>query len=314
MNLQADWRPEPNDWLALEAAADRLPLQQSWAYGDAMAAWGACVRRLILRREGESLAFAQIVDRRFFGLVRIGGLFRGPVFCSDGIDDVAREAVMAIALTWHRPLKGRFLFAMPELEDTEAAQALMRRLGLRQVVTGYSTIWLDLAPDLATLRSTLAQKWRNALNAAERADIAVTIAGRKPRDYRWLLDREDAQRGQRGYHGLPTDLVPLYAAAVEDRGGRAVVAATASHGEDRLAGALFLIHGPSATYMVGWNGAMGRKLGAHNLALWCGIEALKERGVRWLDLGGVNTAEGAGIARFKLGLGGEVVTLAGTFL
>ena len=312
--MESDWRPESRDWLALEAAAGRLPLQQSWAYGEAMAAWRAGVHRLILRGDGEPLAFAQIVDRRLFGLARVGGLFRGPVFCRDDIDDVTRAAVMAPILARHKPLRARFLFTMPELRDTEAARALMRGLGRKQVVTGYSTIWLDIAPDLDSLRSDLAQKWRNALNAAERADIDVTIAGRKPRDYRWLLDQEDAQRGARRYHGLPTELIPLYAAAVEERGGRAVVAVTASHGDDRLAGALFLVHGLSATYMVGWNGALGRKLGAHNLVLWRGIEALKDRGIRWLDLGGVNTAEGAGIARFKLGLGGEVVTLAGTFL
>jgi hypothetical protein len=36
--------------------------------------------------------------------------------------------------------------------------------------------------------------------------------------------------------------------------------------------------------------------------------------VRSLDLGGVDTARGAGLARFKIGSGGAVVTLAGTYL
>jgi len=36
--------------------------------------------------------------------------------------------------------------------------------------------------------------------------------------------------------------------------------------------------------------------------------------VRTLDLGGVDTARGAGLARFKLGTGGAVVTLAGSYL
>jgi lipid II:glycine glycyltransferase (peptidoglycan interpeptide bridge formation enzyme) len=41
---------------------------------------------------------------------------------------------------------------------------------------------------------------------------------------------------------------------------------------------------------------------------------LQQRGVRLLDLGGVNTQRSAGIARFKLGTGGRVLTLAGTYL
>ena len=39
-----------------------------------------------------------------------------------------------------------------------------------------------------------------------------------------------------------------------------------------------------------------------------------EDGVRWLDLGGVATDRSPGIARFKLGMGGEVAILPGTFL
>jgi lipid II:glycine glycyltransferase (peptidoglycan interpeptide bridge formation enzyme) len=43
------------------------------------------------------------------------------------------------------------------------------------------------------------------------------------------------------------------------------------------------------------------------------MEELKERGIRRLDLGGVNTIRSSGIARFKMSTGGEVVTLAGTY-
>jgi lipid II:glycine glycyltransferase (peptidoglycan interpeptide bridge formation enzyme) len=44
------------------------------------------------------------------------------------------------------------------------------------------------------------------------------------------------------------------------------------------------------------------------------MHALRERGVRLLDLGGVNTTRSAGIARFKIGTGGHVLTCAGTFI
>ena len=47
--------------------------------------------------------------------------------------------------------------------------------------------------------------------------------------------------------------------------------------------------------------------------LWQAMDLLRQRGVVQLDLGGVNTVSGAGIARFKIGTGGRVVTLCGTF-
>ena len=51
-----------------------------------------------------------------------------------------------------------------------------------------------------------------------------------------------------------------------------------------------------------------------NLLLWQAMDQLAQRGIQQLDLGGVNTARSAGIARFKIGTGGEVRQLAGTYL
>jgi hypothetical protein len=41
---------------------------------------------------------------------------------------------------------------------------------------------------------------------------------------------------------------------------------------------------------------------------------LRQRGLKRLDLGGVNTTRSAGLARFKIGTGGQVLRLAGTYL
>ena len=54
-------------------------------------------------------------------------------------------------------------------------------------------------------------------------------------------------------------------------------------------------------------------MNAHNRILWEAIEPLRASGVDQLDLGGVNTHGLAGISRFKLGTGGRVVRLAGTW-
>ena len=77
---------------------------------------------------------------------------------------------------------------------------------------------------------------------------------------------------------------------------------------------LFITHGAMATYHIGWNLPEGRKLGAHNLILWNAMLALKEKGYRAIDLGGVNTQSGAGIARFKLGVNGDVLQRPGAYV
>ncbi len=49
------------------------------------------------------------------------------------------------------------------------------------------------------------------------------------------------------------------------------------------------------------------------MLLWRGLLELRGNAVAWLDLGGINTAA-PGVARFKLGVGGEIFTLAGTYI
>ncbi|MBK19113.1 MAG: hypothetical protein CMM52_09805 [Rhodospirillaceae bacterium] len=83
---------------------------------------------------------------------------------------------------------------------------------------------------------------------------------------------------------------------------------------DPIASILLIRHGRSATYYTSWTTTQGRNRKAHNVLLWKGIEELKKQNVRWLDLGGLNTDSASGVARFKLGMGGEVTTLSGTYL
>jgi lipid II:glycine glycyltransferase (peptidoglycan interpeptide bridge formation enzyme) len=77
---------------------------------------------------------------------------------------------------------------------------------------------------------------------------------------------------------------------------------------------LFLVHGSTATYHVGWTGDAGRCASAHNLLLWRAMEALQRRGVRRIDLGLLDTVNTPGLARFKLGAGRVPHRLGGTWL
>jgi lipid II:glycine glycyltransferase (peptidoglycan interpeptide bridge formation enzyme) len=88
----------------------------------------------------------------------------------------------------------------------------------------------------------------------------------------------------------------------------------ADWGKNAVAGMIFLVHGSTATYQVGWGNEQGRQERAHHVLLWRAIQELKAMGIRRLDLGGVNTQRSAGLARFKMGLGGEVRQFAGTYL
>lgn len=279
-------------------------LQQDWSYGAALRMLGADVRRVGILDGNTLVGLAQFTTRRIGGVVRTALCSRGPVW----IEDVGADGKAAAYKALKRGLGPgwpRVTLVSPDEESAAGTRAMHR------VMTGYSTVLMDLTQDLDSLRAALDQKWRNRLNAAQKSDLKIQQNGTKPAQYRWLLDTEEGQRAARGYRATPAALVPAFVEARGDRSSALIL--RGDEGRTRVAAMLFLVHGCAATYHIGWSDPDRRGSGAHNALLWSGLETLKARGVRQLDLGGVNTVAGAGIARFKIGTGGRVVTLSGTY-
>jgi hypothetical protein len=157
-------------------------------------------------------------------------------------------------------------------------------------------------------------KWRNRLVAAERAGLRAQRVGARPAQYRWLLEREGVQRGRRGYWALPAGFVEAWQQAAAAGEPEPLLTLRVDQGREPIAGMMFLVRGASALYHVGWADERGREAGAHPLLLWQAMLALRERGVRRLELGAIDTQRGAALARFKIGSGGRVAAFSGTWL
>jgi len=302
--MQANWStPDRDAWDALHRRV-AASLQQDWVYGEALRALGTPCLRAEFTLSAQPIGVAQCLVRKMGGVFSLALCSQGPVWSPESSPEQRREAIglfrRTVPLHWPR-----VCLLTPDSPDAQA-DGMTGRI---RVVTGHSTVRIDLdrTPDL--IRAAMNGKWRNRLAAAERSELKVQRVGNKPAQYRWLLDRELAQRSARRYIALPDGFVEAW----QTHGG-GLLTLRADRGRDAVAGMMFLIHGEAATYQVGWMDEAGRELGAHNLLLWQAMLALRERGVRRLDLGGVDTVRSGGIARFKIGTGGEVLTLAGTFL
>ncbi len=296
------------EWDAHHAAA-AAPLQQDWAYGACMKTLGVGVLRALVEQDGAPVALAQFIVRRMVGgLANMALCSLGPVWLQplSGAD----KSRVYKALKKTIPLKNLRVVAFTPLEAPGPELGLSR---WRRVMTGHSTVMLDLQPELEVLRAQLDGRWRYSLARAEESSLTIHRVGTNAGQYRWLLDAEMQQREQRGLHGLPLQFFDLYVPS-RQQPTKTILTLRADVGRDRVAGMMFLIHGESATYQVGWTNDAGREHNAHNLILWNAIQELRERGVRKLDLGGVNTTRSAGIARFKIGTGGQVLSCAGTFI
>jgi GNAT acetyltransferase-like protein len=280
-------------------------LQQDWSYGEAVTRLGGRVIRAGLVDEGVLVGLAQFTARKIAGLVDMALCTRGPVWL-ETVSDAKRQQAYRLLKTGLGLSRPRLVMITPDEERDPGTRRLSR------VMTGHSTVILDLTQDVDALRAGLDQKWRNNLKAAEKSGLSVVSNGTKLAQYRWLLASEEGQRAARGYRSTPAALVPEFVEARQDRDSLLILRADA--GKQKQAAMLFLVHGSSATYQIGWLDHGNASRGAHNLLLWNAIGQLQARGVQQLDLGGVNTNSGAGIARFKIGTGGRVTTLAGTYL
>ncbi|MBP5856789.1 GNAT family N-acetyltransferase [Marivibrio halodurans] len=310
--ISLDWdRPTAmgqEGWQALLAHCPRANAFQSWSWGAATAVThGHRNRRAVILADGRPIGLLQLSERRWLGALTFAQLIRGPLFISGAATAIATPFVLRALRRMYRPSRGRVLALTPELDDGPLADRYLREAGFIHVKTGYSSAWLDIAPNARLLRRGLRGNFRNQLSRAEEAPLTIEEGDDAVRD--WLIARH-AEHRHGGRYGGPAPAL-LRAVPLEEM---RVLIARAEGMDTPVAGTLFLRHGASATYEVGWTSEAGRAHHAHNLLLWRGILMLKRDGIRRLDLGGLDEVEAGGAAHFKHGLGGEPFTLAGTYV
>lgn len=181
-------------------------------------------------------------------------------------------------------------------------EAEVAGFGLIPLVTPmHHAVWA-LGPDLW---AGMARNWRGHLRQAERSGLTMRRGGTQTLDS--LLRAEAAQRAERRYlalpegfsRALPHDALRLW----EWRQGGVMQAAMC-----------FVVHGGTASYHLSWGSDVARAAGVHGLMLVRAAEALRAEGVRWLDLGSVDSERAPGLARFKLGTGADLKRLGATCL
>ena len=283
-------------------------LQQAWDYGSSLKLLGVPVLRARVLNECQQVAQAQFIVRKWGKLGAVALCTRGPIWSKHLTPE--DESLVYKALKKTLPLKGiRFMAVTPEVAEGQAHGLHP----MRRIMSGMSTVMLDINLPMPEIRAQLEGRWRTSLVGAEASDMKVHRVGTNEGQYRWLLDNEKQQRVDKQLEGLPIPFFDMYVQS-RKQPAKNILTLRSDLGRDRIAAMMFLIHGEAATYQVGWTSDQGRELNAHHLILWRAIEELRERGIRVLDLGGVNTIRSAGVARFKMRTGGKILTLAGTYI
>jgi lipid II:glycine glycyltransferase (peptidoglycan interpeptide bridge formation enzyme) len=303
------------EWEASVSEFGDYSYRQSWAYGVALASKrGAASEHVAIRQGAETLGLADVRVKRApvigGGLAFVSG---GPlVRLADGRNsEPERLAACVDALVDYfvrdRGLKLRLMPAVGLPEQNESVAEILRDAGLRPAerAAGYQTVLLDLERPLEDIRASLHQHWRRQLKKAEGNPIEVSFGtGRERFEH---VARMSAALGER--KGFELDLDAMFYADVQAdlrEQDRLLVGLVCREGAP-VAGTIIAVHGDTAVYLVGASTDAGRESRAAYLLHWRTIELLRERGVAWYDLGGIDPVANPGVTSFKLRTGGADV-------
>lgn len=308
------------EWSAAVRALWGYGYQQTWSYGQELAKLRGAKSEHVLIREGDLILAA--ADVRLKPLPFIGG---GLAYVSDGplisatLDDHRFAASLRTAIEAlkqeYMVRRGYVLRIAPPLgtvgRKAEIDQEVIKA-GFRDTIGGRRrTMRVDISRPLDQIRRSLAQKWRNGLNASERQKFSISIHedAEAIALFSRLFDEFVARKG------FGVDLHPRFYEQVqrgllrEDR----LVTQFVEHEGQPVAGHVSSMLGDTCVYLLGASSPAGLRSKAAYFLQWNTIVLAKQRGLRWYDLGGVDPVGNPGVHHFKQGLGGEDVTAPGPF-
>lgn len=254
---------------AAQARIIQLPVIKT---GIAYVLWGPMWRRLDVPEDVEVFRQALRALRNEFSLRR-GLVLRVHALAFRGKDDVLKQILVDEGFSFH--------------DDGKS----------------HRTLIINLEPSLKEIRAALDQKWRNCLNRAEKNGLEIIqgedeslfdeikkiyleMASRKG-----LVDLSDIEHLKKVQRDLPPGL-------------KLKVILCRLNGEF-CTGAIFSAIGATAVYLVGATSNAGMKSSGSYIVQWAFMEWIKEKGLRYYDLNGINPETNPGTYHFKRGLAGK---------
>lgn len=313
-------RATPLEWSAMLDLFADANLYQTWSYGAIR--WGRKnLSHLVLKRNGEVLGMAQLriirPTRYNFGMAYLRW---GPLCHRRGRElDVEATLGIARALQDEYVSKRRLLLQIlpnvfvgsPRATLFQSAFSRFTQEAQASAST-YRTFVLDLVPPLQELRMNLDAKWRNKLTQAEKKGLKV-VTGDGTDEYRnfwrmynqmWKRKAFETTVDVEEFGRLQEDLPDTHRmrTLICEQDGRPVAGLVAS------------AMGDSAIYLLGATSDDGLNAKGAYLLQWTLIQWLKENGIRWYDLGGIDPEGNPGVYSFKRGLSGADVSQLAPFV
>ncbi|HAU3948658.1 TPA: GNAT family N-acetyltransferase [Legionella pneumophila] len=298
------------EWDKLMLSIENANLEQSWDYAEALSKIGWGIERYLIYYNETIIGFFQIFKKRYFFL-RYIRLERGPLFLDDSYKvNHAIPILIKIRARWNF-WKAHLLLIKPELPFQTVYYDSLCSMGFRLATKSrWESSKVNLLQNEEKLLQNMKANWRNSLKRSmKHLELKKTT---QRADLDWLLDQYEKFKIQKKIIGVARELIEvLYEQMI---GSGTIHILIAKYKDVPASGIIIVTHGKSCSYLLGWNGEIGRKFNAHNFLLWYAINEAKLRGEILFDLGGIlSDKRYKQLSEFKSGLNGKKYALVGTF-
>jgi hypothetical protein len=289
-------------------------LYQTWSYGAVR--WSTkSLSHLVLKRNGEVVGMAQlriVCPTRFnFGMAYLRW---GPL-CHRRGREIDAEAALYIARALREEYVGKRRLLLQILPNAFVGST--RAVLLHSAFSGfareprtsanvYRTFILDLNPSIGELRRNLDKKWRNQLTRSEKNGLKM-FGGDGADEYRTFCRMyEQMQRRKRFESTVDVEEFGRIQEDLPETHRMRIL--ICEQGGIPVAGIVASAMGDSAVYLLGATSDNGLNAKGAYLLQWTMIQWLKENGIKWYDLGGIDPEANPGVYSFKRGLSGVDVS------
>ena len=309
------------EWGDLWSKVDKANILQSWEYGDAKSkAEGWTPIRLVFEDENNiPVGLAQVLTKT---LPIIGGfarLNRGPLLLVSGTVHEDTHTKLRLISHIQQVAKIRrwwFFYLAPEIDvKEERAKKDLQILGFREKASklAWGSSRFSLEPDEDILIAGLKGKWRNLLKKAQKSGLLIKRGPCGTNGIERLIKFYETVKKSKNFSGLSSDLLRSLSEQDSDKWKFNYYFAEQQDTLDVVGVLVCIIHGDTATYLIGNTTDFGRETSANYILLWNAIIDSKKNGCRWFDLGGFNANTPRGIRHFKEGLNGQGYNLIGEY-
>jgi lipid II:glycine glycyltransferase (peptidoglycan interpeptide bridge formation enzyme) len=304
----------PVEWSAMLNLFEDANIYQTWSYGAVR--WGSKnLSHLVLKRSGEVVGIAQlriVRPTRFnFGMAYLRW---GPL-CHRRERELDADAVLSVSRALHEEYvckRGLLLQIIPNaFVDSPRAAIFKSAFSVftpdrRTASRAYRTFVLDLALPVEQLRKNLDKKWRNQLTRSEKNGLKI-VAGNGADEYRTFCRMYNEMWKRKAFES--TVDIEEFKRIQEDlpETHRMRILICEQDGVP-VAGVVASAMGDSAIYLLGATSDDGLNAKGAYLLQWTMIQWLKENGIKWYDLGGIDPEGNPGVYSFKRGLSGTDVS------